>query len=172
MHKNSSSPPAIPLFWIMSQALALTITLTSCKDYKAPSYTNCDKRGGNSFEYMFIRRKKIVTKITLLSTSDVTLPSALLWPPCSVCRFLGLRPTIAFSNLDLVVFDAASLVFCAAPRFCALFCPFGRQTCLALPSKSWPMSFSTLSLSYLKNEINQKHFLFDQHWEALFRNQN
>ena len=46
----------------MSQALALTITLTSCKDYKAPSYTNCDKRGGKSFEFMFIRRKKIVTK--------------------------------------------------------------------------------------------------------------
>ena len=154
MHKNSSSPPAILLFWIMSQALALTITLTSCKDYKAPSYTICGKRGGNSFEYMFIRRKKIVEKITLLSTSDVTLPSALLWPP-SLCWFLGLRPTIAFSNPDLVVFDAASLVFCAAPRFCALSYPFGRQTCLALPSKSWLLSFSTLSLSYLKDDINQ-----------------
>ena len=156
----------------MSQALALTITLTSCKDYKAPSYTICGKRGGNSFEYMFIRKKEnFEEKITLLSTSDVTLPSALLWPP-SLCWFLGLTPTISFSNLDLVVFDADLLDFCAAPRFCALFYPVVRQTCLALPSKSWPLSFSTLSLTYLKDEINQNPFLFNQHWEAPFRNQN
>ena len=94
-------------------------------------------------------------EITLLSTSEVTLPSALLCP--SPPWLLGLAPAIALmSNLDLL--------FCAPPRFCALFDPFRPQTSLALPFKNWPWC-SILFLSFLKYEINQNQLLFDQHVE-------
>ena len=130
--------------------------INQLQNYKAPTYIISHKKGATVVN-MYICSSKFVefffsSEMTLLSTSEVTLPSALLCPP----SLLGLAPTI-FSNLDFGLFDLVDLLVCA------LFDPGGPQTSLALPSKSWPQSssFSTLFLTYLKDEINQ--ILFDQH---------
>ena len=88
----------------------------------------CGDKNGVKFVNIFPWKKR---KVTLLSTREVTLPSALLCP--SACWFPGLlTPTIAF--------DFVLLVCCASAAFCALFSSFGPRTSLARPFKSWPWS--------------------------------
>ena len=94
-----------------------------CKSYKALVFFRVGRV--TAVKYVHQSRMKI-WQITLLSTSEVTLPSVLLGR--SVCWCLRLPPTIVAAWYA----QSFSLEVCA-DRCCA---PSGLRTSLALPSKS------------------------------------
>ena len=94
-----------------------------CKSYKALVFFGVGRV--TAVKYVHQSRMKI-WQITLLSTSEVTLPSVLLGR--SVCWCLRLPPTILATWYS----QSFSLEVCA-DRCCA---PFGLRTSLALPSRT------------------------------------
>ena len=94
-----------------------------CKSYKDLVFFG----EGRVTAVKYVHQSKMkIWQITLLSTSEVTLPSVLLGR--SVCWCLRLPPTIVAAQYS----QSFSLEVCA-DRCCA---PFGLRTSLTLPSKT------------------------------------